>query len=125
MKDTATQPANENNNVMNETKKLTAEERQQMETFIQKVRQKDIPVIEAAHTILRNRDSYAQNQVNAYKDGLRKEIAEAYDDGYEDGYRISLERIKELEDELEVKEIIIGEYRNLRAEFLKGLNQKQ
>ena len=52
-----------------------------------------------------------------------KEIAEAYDDGYEYGYRISLERIKELEGELEVKEIIIGEYRNLRAEFLKEIKE--
>ena len=30
-----------------------------------------------------------------------KEMAEAYDDGYEDGYRTSLKRIKELEERLD------------------------
>ena len=54
--------------------KQTAEERQQIEAFLQKVIQKEIPVIEAAQTILRNRHKYASNELASYKAELREKI---------------------------------------------------
>jgi hypothetical protein len=73
MKDTATQPANENNNVMNETKKLTAEEFLTKSKVGKWLRDENLPAYTHAK-IIEAMEEHTQNQLDSYKDGLRKEI---------------------------------------------------
>jgi hypothetical protein len=86
MKDTATQPANQNNNVMNETEKLTAEDvldKHFPHSLYYPNGDRSKPMIcdpsdcrRHSHEdeIIEAMEEHAQNQLDSYKDGLRKEF---------------------------------------------------